>query len=478
MARLTPRRRAWTGVALVGGIVAIAVGAWGLQRWAPFAEDTEVTWPGNIEPLARFVEHTTGQHFTQAVTIEFIGDADEYAERVAVPVTPPTADDLADAAVDEAVGRALGLWRGDVSLVDVHEAYDTAPPLPVTWRAEDTTIVVNAVDGNDDLSPVVRAQLTLRLTQALDEQRYHLVQRAGSAPTSQDYEVVAALEVGHAIWVHDQYVDDMSADDVEDYYSAYDDEAQDFASAMDDVPVAYRAIRAVGQQLGPMFVEALSEEGRGLVATALSTDVPDALDQVSLPAGKYLRRDRLERVSAPPGPGGADVRFTNQMGPFALYLLLAPGLPDHEALTAADGWGNDRYTVYVLDDRVCVDVHLVADSRLDADRLENGLNGWALQHPQEAAALVARSGTDLYASVCDPGTDASQEVPSDDAVEHYMARADELRQRADASGDTSFAECVAVAFYGRFSFDVADDDEGTDYFAEMDAIEQDCLDAA
>lgn len=478
MARLTPRRRAWTGVALVGGIVAVAAGAWGLQRWAPFADDSKVTWPGNIEPLADFVEHTTGQHFTEPVAIEFVGDADEYAERVAVPATPPTAADLADAAVDEAVGRALGLWRGDVSLVDIHEAYATAPPLPVTWEADAARLIVLAEDGNDDLSPLVRAEITLRLTQALDEQRYHLMRRLDDAPTSQDYEVLAALAVGHAIWVHDQYVDDLSGDDVEDYYSDYDDEVGDFASAMDDVPVAYRAIRSVGQQLGPMFVEALSEEGRTLVSTAMSTDVPDALDQVSLPAGKYLRRDPLENVSAPPGPAGAEVRFTNQMGPFALYLLLAPGLPDHEALTAADGWGNDRYTVYVLDDRVCVDVHLVADSRLDADRLENGLNGWAQQRPEEAAALVARSGTDLYASACDPGTDASQKVPSNDAVEHYMARADELRQRADASGDAAFAECVAVGFYGRFSFDVAADDDGTDYFAEMDSIEQDCLDAA
>jgi hypothetical protein len=226
-----------------------------------------------------------------------------------------------------------------------------------------------------------------------------------------------------------------------------------------------------------MFLEALSEEGRGLVANAMSSGLPAALDQISLPAGKYLRRDPLESVSTPPAPAAAAVQFSNQMGPFALYLLLSLGLPDHDALTAADGWGNDRYTAYLLDDRVCLDVHLVADSRADADRLENALNGWALSRPAAAGALVARTGTDLYASACDPGADVEQAVPTDDAVAHYMSRADELRLRANASGNTALAECVAVQFYSRHSVDDPGDDS-LDYFSELDSIEQDCLDAA
>ena len=58
MARQTTRRRTWIGVGLVLGVAAIGAGAWGVQRWAPFADDSEaVAWPQNIQPLADFVEH-------------------------------------------------------------------------------------------------------------------------------------------------------------------------------------------------------------------------------------------------------------------------------------------------------------------------------------------------------------------------------------------------------------------------------------
>lgn len=226
---------------------------------------------------------------------------------------------------------------------------------------------------------------------------------------------------------------------------------------------------ATGQQ----FIEVLSEEGRPLVAKALTTDVPTALDQISLPVSKYLRRDTLESVSAPPGPAAADVQYTNQMGPFATYLLFSTGLPLAVALTASDGWGNDRYTAYVLDGRVCVDVHLVADSRDDADRLANGLNGWARARPAAADALVGRSGNHLYATVCDPGTAVDQSVPTEAAVQQYVARARELQFRADNAGDTVLAECVAVGFFAAHDLDTLDD--SFDYLTGFDNIEQDCL---
>lgn len=201
--------------------------------------------------------------------------------------------------------------------------------------------------------------------------------------------------------------------------------------------------------------------------------MPTALDQISLPVGKYLRRDALEPVTAPPGPAAAHVQYSNQMGPFATYLLFSTGLPLNVALTASDGWGNDRYTAYELDGRICVDVHLVADSRDDADRLANGLNGWARVRPKEADALVGRNGNDLYATACDPGTDVDQSVPTESAVQQYVARAQELQFRADLSGDPSLAECVAVGFFA--NYDIATLDGSFDYFTESDNIEQDCL---
>ena len=127
----------------------------------------------------------------------------------------------------------------------------------------------------------------------------------------------------------------------------------------------------------------------------------------------------------------------------------------------------------MLDGRVCVDVHVVADSRDDADRLENGFNAWARARPPVADALVARRGTDLYATACDPGADADQPVPTEEAIDHYLGRAQEIEWRSDYSGNPALAECVAVTLYASYLFD----DESSDYWTAADGIEQDCLDA-
>ncbi len=459
---------------MVTALAAVGAGAWGLQRWAPFSADANApTWPDNVAPLVDYVEEATGQHFVDQVLIEYIAKKSDYVARVQAKPIELTVADRKAAATDEAVGRALGLWAGDASMTEMREAIDSADPIPVTWLAEENTIVINAKDRKTGLSPLLRARMTVRLTQALDDQLFHTFEQIQRAATSQEYQSLVAISVGHAVWVHDLYVADLSDDDIDEYYAASDESDADWADATADVPVSYQAIRSVGQQVGPMFIEVLSERGHSLVAKALTTDVPAALDQISLPVSKYLRRDTLESVSAPPGPAAADVQYTNQMGPFATYLLFSTGLPLNVALTTSDGWGNDRYTAYVLDGRVCVDVHLVADSRDDADRLANGLNGWAQARPAEANALVGRSGNDLYATVCDPGTAVDQSVPTEAAVQQYVARAQEIQFRADLTGDPELAECVAVGFFAAHDVDTLD--ESFDFFTEFDNIEQDCL---
>ncbi len=474
MARQTLRRRAWTGISLVTSLVVVGAAAWGLQRWAPFADDVAgPSWPDNVQPVVDSVEHITGQQFIGHVNVDFIPNDDQYRAQVQRVPAEPTDEERAMAATDEGVARALGLWAGDASVIAFRAAYATAHPIPVTWVADTDTIIINAQNSSTELSPLLRADLAVRLTQALDNQLYRTVRHMALAPTSQEYQALVAISIGHALWVRDLYVGEFSADDLDDYSTEADGGDTDWAAAMSEVPVAYRAIRAVGQQIGPMFVEALTEKSRLLFAQSLTTHVPTALDQISLPISKYVHRDPLEQVSDPPGPAGAEVLSANQMGPFATYLLLSTGMPLHVALTASDGWGNDRYTAYMLDGRVCVDLHLVADSHDDAERLENGLNGWARARPVEADALVGRDGNHLYATACDPGADVEQSTPTEAAVQQYLARAQELQNRADETGDPGLAECVALTFYA--SHDVDRLEGSLNSYSEFDNIEQDCL---
>ncbi|HQZ33808.1 MAG TPA: hypothetical protein PK020_05255 [Ilumatobacteraceae bacterium] len=473
MARQTALRRAWTGVALTTSLVAIGAGAWGLQRWAPFA-DAVADWPDNVRPVVEFVEGATGQRFVRQVTIEYIADSDQYRTLVQPGTGDPTDEERATAAADEGVARALGLWAGDGSVIEFRAAYASADPLPVTWFADTDTIAINAQSGSE-LSPLLRAELSVRLTQALDNQLFRTIEQIRRAPTSQEYQALVAISIGHALWVHDLYVDNLAEDERTRYSADSEDGDVSWAEAMADVPLAYRAIRAIPQQIGPMFVEALAQTGRTQVARALSTSVPVALDQISLPARKYLRPDATEHVTRPPGPAGADVHSSNQMGPFALYLLFSTGMPLDVALTASDGWGNDRYTAYTLDGRVCVDVHVVADSPHAGDLLEAGLDGWARARPEEADVLIGRDGLDLYATACDPGVEVGQSTPTATAVQQYLARAQVLQRRASGGRGVGLAECVAVSFYG--SHDNATMDETLDFYEELRTLEQNCLSA-
>lgn len=474
MALQTSRRTTLTALALLTGLTALSAGAWGLSKWSPFTDEPPpVMWPDNVQPVADYVERATGLEFERPIRFEFVGDTAAYAARVA---TPNDGRPSETPEVDDAIGRALGLWAGDVSLAAAAAQYVGGAPFPSTWISDDNLVVINADDEQTELSPYANAELSLLLTQVLDDQLFHVVDRALTADTQQSYQSVLGLAVGHALWVHEAYIADLGQADTADYDRAYRERVQAYAQQITDVPPAYSALRSSGQQLGPVFVAALMEENPALVARAFATDFPEALDQLSLPTGKYLRPDPLEPITDPPTPRGGQQVYTGQVGPVGFYLLASTGFPVTDALTAADGWGNDRYTAYTLDGLVCLDWHLIADSSDDADRMEAALNGWASARPPTSKALVGRDGTNLYASVCDPGTEARQLTPTGVAISQYFGRANQMAERIDFTGKPAVAECTAVTTFGRFTFtELITPNPQLDLAAELKQIEQDCV---
>lgn len=178
-------------------------------------------YPDNVAPLVDHAEESTGQHFVDQVLIEYIAKKADYVARVqAKPSLELTDADRKAAATDEAVGRALGLWAGDASMTEMREAIDAAAPIPVTWLAEENTIVINAKDRTTVLSPSLCARITVRLTQALDEQLFHTSERIQRPATSQEYQSLVAISAGHAVWVDDLYVadenDGLTDDDIDE----------------------------------------------------------------------------------------------------------------------------------------------------------------------------------------------------------------------------------------------------------------------
>lgn len=479
MALQTPRRRAWSAVAMVVALAALVTGAWALRAWQPFADDAaDVTWPANIEPLASFVEHETGLAFVEPVDIVFL-DRDEFDERLAANVDVPSDEALATALDDEALGRALGYWNGEPELARRSAQLRDASNADIEWTDEGEVLV--QADGPDsDLQLDVQADLVLTLTEIVDQQHFQLGERIAAAPTAQDFQVLVGLDFGQALWVRDRWVDQLELEDRQVYDELRDRRNTNFADATSEVDPVFRSLRIVGQALGPAFVLALHESGRrDAFEIAARDDVPAAVDQLMLPTGKYERRDDLEPVTAPPVPTDGELVYIRQLGPYGLYLLMAGGLPPTEALQAADGWGNDSFVAYTLDDRLCVDARIVADSRTDADRIERGLDAWGHARPEESSALVGRDGDTLLLSVCDPGTDADQRTPDDDAIQQFFGRADLLQSRIEVTGLPALSECVTVRW---FETHLAADDLGDvmsefDPFGLLDDLTAECRDS-
>lgn len=479
MALQTPRRRAWFAVAMVVALAALVTGAWALREWQPFADDAaEVTWPANIEPLASFVEHETGLAFLEPVDIVFL-DRDEFDDRLAENVEAPSDEALATALDDEALGRALGYWNGEPELARRSAQLRDASNADVEWTDEDE-VLVQAEGPDTDLQLDAQADLVLTLTEIVDQQHFQLGERIAVAPTAQDFQVLVGLDFGQALWVRDRWIDQLEPDDRQVYDELLDRRNANFADATSEVDPVFRSLRIVGQAVGPAFVLALHESGRrDAFELAVRDDMPAAVDQLMLPTGKYERRDELEPVAAPPVPTDAELVYTRQLGPYGLYLLMAGGLPPTEALQAADGWGNDSFVAYTLDDRLCVDARIVADSRTDADRIERGLDAWGHARPEDSSALVGRDGDTLLLSVCDPGADADQRTPDDDAIQQFFGRSDLLQSRIEVTGLPALSECVTVRW---FETHVAADDLGDvmsefDPFGLLDDLTAECRDS-
>ena len=466
-----PRRVLKTFLAVLS-FVALVAAAWGIKEWAPFAEEpAAVYWPRSVKPLADFVEHTTDLRFDQQVEVRFAATDEEYLALADPPQPEPTEEDRSFMAAQEAAGRAFGLWNGEFSSIEADDAIYANAGV-ANWDPFSNVLVIRA-DDPDDLSPRVRSSVVRELAFVINAQSFDYPARVREVRTRQEYLALVALDVGHALWVHDEYYNNELSTDEQ---IEYDDEASQVSGGYTEsvawIPPAYTALRIVAQQLGSVFVGAFEDEPV-VLHRAMGDELPQALDQITLPFGHYQRLDRTEAVEPPPVPRGGEQIYTNQAGPFLLHLMLSTGSPANVALTAADGWGSDAYTVYRLNGRVCLDMHLVADSRADADRLDTALTNWAAVRPAASSALVGRDGTDLYLSVCDPGTDATQPVPTQDDVDQYVRRSNLLRHEMTLTGNLEAAECTAVAVFADAQVKDFDDPE-FDIVGIITAAEADC----
>lgn len=470
---MSPRRRTTAAaVAAVVGVTAVSMGAWALQRWKPFA-DAPAIWPTQIAPIASGVENLTGITFERPYPIVFVDD-----KEMTAAVAADLDSDRIDPAVDElngAVLRAFGLVDSGASVRDLQRTLDAAGT-HLTWIdiARHRLLVRGTPDA--ELPPEVRTSVAFGLTIALVDDRFNVVARRSNG-RPQATAGLGAATVGLGQWVADRYRSDLPAPDVDAMNKVERTNNVEYQRAIAGVPVSLVTFRSAGAAAGPVFIEAIQETGWKQLSTVFTSKPPSGLDQVALPANKYLTTDLLEPVAAPKVPAGARFASSYYLGSVGLFMLLTTGLPSNEALAASDGWGDDEYTSYYLGDVVCVDWHVVADNADAADLIFNGLNAWAFARPKASKARVGRSARSIYVSVCDPGAASKQPLPRTTDVEQFFRREANIRSDTDRRGDPFFSECVWVPMYAQFTLRQLDTGsaEVSDTF---DTLTSDCRSAS
>jgi hypothetical protein len=242
-------------------------------------------------------------------------------------------------AIGEAELRLLGLLEPEQSLDEVAGDVSALAVAYYDPRRDELFLVGDAVPAGPQLAEFVLAH---ELTHALEDQRFGLPVAAGLSDDRTLAET--ALVEGTATTVMNRYAQrylDLFAlaAEAETLDSGAGDELPRFAEA--EVTFSYLD--------GSRFVEDLIDLGTGwtLVDYAYERRLPATTEQILHPE-KYVQDERPLPVVPPatPGPGWRAID-SGRLGEFGTREVLAEGEPGLGAALGADGWGGDRYRLFV-----------------------------------------------------------------------------------------------------------------------------------
>jgi hypothetical protein len=245
-------------------------------------------------------------------------------------------------AIGEAELRLLGLLEPEQSLGEVAGEVSGLAVAYYNPRREELFLVGDAVPAGPQLAEFV---LSHELTHALEDQRFGLPVEVGLSDDRTLAET--ALVEGTATTVMNRYAQRYLdvfalAAEAETLESGAGDELPRFAEA--EVTFSYLD--------GSRFVEDLIDLGAGwtLVDYAYERRLPATTEQILHPE-KYVSDERPLPVAAPATLGsGWRAIDTGTLGEFGTREVLAEGEPGLGAALGADGWGGDRYRLFVRAD--------------------------------------------------------------------------------------------------------------------------------
>ena len=343
-----------------------------------------------VRELTGFIERVRGLKFKTPVKVTLLDDDAFRAQLLEDEDEPVVDEEDGDAKeeadpseVSEGVLRALGLIEGDVDLSDTAESF-LGDAVEGYYSNKDKALVVRG----SKITPYVKMILVHELTHALQDQHFGLDRPELEDTEDESVDGFDSLVEGDAEWVSARYIESLTANERRalEREQAEGSDPADF----EDIPQVLIELISFPYQLGPVFVEALRDEGGQALVDQAFRKPPTTLEQIIHPQ-LYIDGQGMVDVADP--KADAEVVDDGVIGEFGFILMLerVPGADDRSALAAAAGWGGDRYTAWRAGERTCVRFAVAMDTERDAGQIRDLLGEWA--EAQDDARIDRGSAT-------------------------------------------------------------------------------------
>lgn len=313
-----------------------------------------------VARLQAYVTKTRGLAFDGPVPVVLLDD-EAFKARVT-----EGADEDAEALEDlEQVLQALALIEDDD---DIAAAVTTvlAEGTVGFYDPETNELVVRG----SALTPGFRQVAVHELTHAAQDQRFDLHRPALDEADDERGLGFQALIEGDATRIDEAYLETLSAADRRRAEEENGGGDADFGS----VPDVVLQLFSFPYAIGPAFVEAVVEAG-GQARLDAAFQAPPTTSEQLLHPDRFLAGEAAKAVAEP--AADAEVFDRGSLGELGILLLLQDVVDERQVVTAAEGWGGDRYVAWDAGGgRTCVRVAFVMDTDRDADELLTALRRW------------------------------------------------------------------------------------------------------
>ncbi len=346
----------------------------------PGTEGLPIEVQDQLLELVRITQETRGLSFKTPPLISVVTDAELEAL-----VRDQISEDAEDLPVDEALYQLLGLLDPGVDFENLlTDLYGEQVAGYYDGETGELVVPIRA----EGFSVVQKATLVHELTHALTDQNFEFHGLYQAMFDEQRYDEASAYQAlieGDASLAEVLYLQTLSQAELGEFFA---EALQQGTEQLEAAPQFLQDTLIFPYDSGLTFVQTLYQASGGWVAVndayASMVEFPGSTEQVITPEdfGRDLPIDVMMPALTVPG---YELKESSVWGEFGLRVLFDEVLNDAVTLTAADGWGGDRYSVFYDGSNVAFVLVYEGDTVADRDEAEAALLGFARGSVPEAA---------------------------------------------------------------------------------------------